>query len=156
MAIPGILEDLLKENNVSYKVVTHAETYTAQETAAALHVSGNELAKSVMIKSRDGYVMLVLPASWRVDLAKLKDILKDKNLRLANEDEFKQIFPECEPGAEPPFGNLYGLETFIDKSFTGNKQIVFNAGNHHEAVKMDYSDYANLVKPKVAEFAVHN
>jgi Ala-tRNA(Pro) deacylase len=99
--------------------------------------------------------MAVLPASWMVDFKKLKDILEEKDLRLATEDEFKSLFPDCEPGAEPPFGNLYNIDTFVDRSLAEDEQIVFNGGNHQEAVQMDYKEFAGLVKPKVAEFGSH-
>lgn len=155
MPILERLDEYLKKNNVSYKVVAHPEVYTAQEIAATMHVPGKELAKVVMIKVKDRFIMTVIPASWRVDFSKLKDVLKEKDLRLATEEEFKVLFHDCEPGAEPPFGNLYNMDTFVDKSLSEDEHIFFNAGNHYEAVEMTYRDYANLVKPRVAEFAVH-
>src|SRR3990170_328866 len=107
MAVVERLEDVLKKNNIQYKTVAHQEAYTAQEIAAAIHVPGKELAKVVMVKAKDRFVMTVMPASWRVDFKKLKEALNEKDLRLATEEEFKAMFPDCEPGAEPPFGNLY-------------------------------------------------
>lgn len=151
----GRLEEYLKGNKINYKVVAHPEAYTAQEIAAMMHVPGKELAKVVMMKAGERFIMTVLPASWRVDFSKVKEVLHEKDLRLATEDEFKTLFPDCEAGAEPPFGNLYNIDTLVDKSLTEDKHIFFNAGNHCEAVDMSYSDYANLVKPKVAEFAMH-
>jgi Ala-tRNA(Pro) deacylase len=151
----GRLEEYLKRNSIKYKVVTHPEAYTAQEIAAMIHVPGKELAKVVMMKAGERLVMAVLPASWRVDFSKLREVLHEKDLRLATEDEFKTIFPDCEAGAEPPFGNLYNIDTLVDKSLSEDEHIFFNAGNHYEAVDMSYSDYANLVKPNVAEFAEH-
>ncbi len=147
------LEEFLKKNGINYKSVTHSEAFTAQEIAAAMHVHGREVLKSVMIKADGRFVMAVLPASSRVDFKKLKDVLKDKDLRLASETEFKSLFPDCEPGAEPPFGNLYNVETVVDRSVTDDERIFFNAGNHYEAVEMDYRDFENLVKPKIADFA---
>lgn len=155
MAILERLEDYLKKNHVTYKTIPHPEVYTAQEIAAAMHVPGKELAKVVMIKAKDRFVMTVVPASWRIDFNKLKNILNEKDLRLANEEEFKVLFPDCEAGAEPPFGNLYNVDTYVDKSLTEDEEIFFNAGNHYESVGMAYRDYANLVKPRVAEFAAH-
>lgn len=155
MAILERLEDYLKKNHITYKTVPHPEFYTAQEIAAAMHVPGKELAKVVMIKAKERFIMTVVPASWRIDFSKLKNVLNEKDLRLANEEEFKVLFPDCEAGAEPPFGNLYNVDTYVDKSLTEDEEIFFNAGNHYESVGMAYRDYANLVKPKVAEFAVH-
>ncbi len=151
----GRLEEYLKRNSINYKVVAHPEAFTALEIAAMMHVPGKELAKVVMMKAGGRFIMTVLPASWRVDFIKLKEVLHEKDLRLATEDEFKTLFPDCEAGAEPPFGNLYNIDTLVDKSLIEDEHIFFNAGNHHEAVDMSYSDYANLVKPKVAEFAMH-
>lgn len=154
MAILERLEDYLKKNQVTYKTIPHPEVYTAQEIAAAMHVPGQELAKVVMIKAKDRFIMTVMPANWRVEFSKLKSVLNEKDIRLATEEEFKVLFPDCEAGAEPPFGNLYNLETYVDKSVTRDEHIFFNAGNHYEAVEMTYRDFSNLVKPRVAEFAV--
>ncbi|MEK6690175.1 MAG: YbaK/EbsC family protein [Nitrospirota bacterium] len=162
MAICKKLKEFLDQNNVKYQVAGHPEVYTAQEIAAALHVPGKELAKVVMIRSvedpthREGrFVMTVLPASWRIDMAKLKDILKAKDMKLATEEEFKDLFPDCEVGAMPPFGNLYGFDVYVDKALSEDDEIFFQAGNHIESIKMTYEDYSKLVKPKVAEFGVH-
>ncbi|MBI5588179.1 MAG: YbaK/EbsC family protein [Deltaproteobacteria bacterium] len=155
MPILKRLEDYLKKNNAKYKEVVHPEAYTAQEVAAAMHVHGKDLAKPVMIKADGSFVMAVVPASRKVDFEKLKDILMKKEVRLATEDEFKSLFPDCEPGAEPPFGNLYALDTLVDKKLTNEGHIFFNAGTHYEAVEMDYKDYARLVKPRVEDFAAH-
>src|SRR3990170_351239 len=103
MAISMKLKKFLDENKVNYTVAAHSEVYTAQEIAAALHVRGKDLAKVVMVKAGDRFVMAVLPASWRIDMVKLKDALGKKDVRLATEEEFKKLFPECEPGAMPPF-----------------------------------------------------
>ena len=155
MAICEKLENFLKDNRVEYKVVKHPEAYTAQEIAASMHVPGKELAKVVIVKVKDKYIMTVMPASWRIDFNKLKEILGEEDVRLATEEEFRGFFPDCEPGAEPPFGNLYNLETYVDKSLTEDEHIFFNSGNHYEAVEMTYRDYERLVHPRVADFAVH-
>ncbi len=155
MAILKRLEEFLDRNHVTYKAVIHPEAYTAQEIAASMHVKGRELVKSVMVKADGKIVMAVLPASHRVDFERLKKALGEKDIRLATEGEFARLFPDCEPGAEPPFGNLYNVETIVDKSLAGEKDIYFNAGTHYEAVEMEYSKYEELVRPKVAEFAVH-
>lgn len=155
MAMLGRLKDFLDNQHVSYEVLTHPEMFTAQEIAAACHIPGKEMAKVVIVKDRNRYVMAVLPASWRLDLRKLKEVLASPDLRLAAENEFKTLFPDCSPGAEPPFGNLYKMEVFVERALTEDEKIYFNAGNHFETVGMPYQEYNRLVNPKVAEFAVH-
>lgn len=155
MAMCKKLKEFLDQNNVKYQVAGHPEVYTAQEIAAALHVPGKELAKVVMIRAGDRFVMTVLPASWRIEMAKLKETLKTKEVRLATEEEFKDLFPDCELGAMPPFGNLYNLDVYVDKALTEDEEIFFQAGNHIESIKMKYKDYSSMVNPNVAEFGVH-
>lgn len=155
MAVLGRLEDFLKKNEIDYETITHPEAYTAQEVAAALHVSGHDIAKVVIVKAGERFVMVVVPASGQVDLDRLARELGEKKVRLATEEEFKGMFPDCEPGGEPPFGNLYNIETYVDRSLAEDEHIFFNAGNHTDAVGMDYTDYARVVKPRVAEFTVH-
>ncbi len=150
--IPKRLENLLQERRVWYKSLVHTEAYTAQEVAASMHVKGRELAKSVMVKADGEIIMTVLPASSKVDFGRLRDVLHKKDLRLAKEEEFSDLFPDCETGAEPPFGNLYQVDTLVDSSLTGDEYIYFNAGTHYEAVEMKYRDFEELVRPKVAEF----
>ncbi len=147
------LEAFLRDNHILYETVIHPEAYTAQETAASMHVSGKELAKTVMVKAGGGFVMAVLPASRRLDIEKLKEVLAEKDVRIAEESEFKGLFPDCEPGAEPPFGNLYGVRTLVDRALAGDAHIFFNAGNHYEAAGIDYKDYEAAVKPRVADFS---
>ncbi|MBI1912276.1 MAG: YbaK/EbsC family protein [Deltaproteobacteria bacterium] len=155
MAVLKRLEDYLRENHADYKEIIHPEAYTAQEVAAAMHVHGKELAKSVMVKADGKYVMTVLPANWQVDFRKLREVLHQERIELAKEDEFRMLFPDCETGAEPPFGNLYNVETLVDKSLAEDENIFFNAGTHYEAVEMKYKDYEKLAKPRVAEFSKH-
>ena len=155
MAIVERVEGVLKKNSIIYNIIKHQEAYTAQEIAEAMHVPGQDLAKVVMVKAKERYIMTVMPASRRIDFSKLKDVLHETELRLATEEEFKTVFPDCEAGAEPPFGNLYNIETYVDKSLSEDEQIFFNAGNHYETVVMDYADYDKIVRPRVAEFAEH-
>ena len=114
----------------------HARVYTAQEIAATQHVPGKEMAKVVMVKADGKMVMLVLPASYRFELKKLKDVLKFKKVGMAREAEFQELFPDCEVGAMPPFGNLYNLEVWVDQVLTEDKFIVFQAGSHVETLKI--------------------
>lgn len=155
MSIPRRLEVLLKERHVDFKSLIHPEAYTAQEVAASMHVKGRELAKSVIVKTDGRFVMTVLPAHNLVDFQKLKEFLGERDVRLASEDEFRALFPDCETGAEPPFGNLYNVDTVVDESLTHDEEIYFNAGTHYEAVEMRFRDYKELVKPKVADIVRH-
>ena len=155
MTVLRRLKEYLEKNQVSFEVGYHQRVYTAQEIAAAEHVRGRELAKVVMVKADGKMVMLVLPASFRVDMEKLKGILKSKKVEKAKEEEFQDLFADCEVGAMPPFGNLYNLDVWVDQVLTEDKDIVFNAGSHVETLKIKYSDYARLVNPKVGQFSVH-
>jgi Ala-tRNA(Pro) deacylase len=149
------LKDYLEKNQVRCEVGFHERVYTSQEIAAAMHVPGKELAKVVMVKADGKMVMLVLPASYRVNTKKLKGVLQCKRLGIAKEKIFEELFPDCEVGAMPPFGNLYNLEVWVDQVLAENEFIVFQAGSHVETLKIKYSDYARLVNPKVGDFSAH-
>jgi Ala-tRNA(Pro) deacylase len=153
MTIPLRLKSYLEENGVDYQVLYHPRVYTAQEVAAAQHVSGKELAKVVMVKVDNELAMMVLPATCMLDMDKLKRIFQGRRVKLAIEEEFQGLFPDCEIGAMPPFGNLYDLQVYVDTALAEHPHIVFQAGSHVETIKMLYSDFANLVQPKVADFA---
>jgi len=149
------LRDYLEQNQVSYELGYHVRVYTAQEIAAAQHVPGKEMAKVVMVKVNGKNVMLVLPASYRVEMKKLKGVLNSRKVAMVKEEEFQELFPDCEIGAMPPFGNLYNLEVWVDQVLTEDEFIVFQAGNHVETLRIKYSNYARLVNPKVGDFSVH-
>ena len=155
MTILKKLKDYLEKNQVRYEVGVHERLYTSQEIAAAMHVPGKELAKVVIVKGDGKMIMLVLPASYRVDTKKLKKVLECKKLGISKEKDFEELFPDCEIGAMPPFGNLYRLEVWVDQVLTEDEFIVFRAGSHVETLKIKYSDYAQLVNPKVGDFSVH-
>jgi Ala-tRNA(Pro) deacylase len=148
------LRAYLHEKKVKYKVVTHSPAYTSQELAERQHVPGKQLAKVVMVKADGESIMAVLPASHRIDLARLQAVI-EKPVELEKVDEFVPLFPGCDTGAEPPFGNLFGIEVWVDSSLAENQEIVFNAGSFREAVHMRYDDYIRLVQPRVATFARH-
>jgi Ala-tRNA(Pro) deacylase len=155
MPIFAKLQQYLDEHHVRYQVATHAEAYTAQEVAHAQHVPGKQMAKVVMVKQEDGApMMVVLPASHTIDFDRLSQVLGAR-AELAQEREFRDLFPGCETGAEPPFGNLFGLETFVDTALTKDDEIVFNAGSHWQTVRMRYEDFARLAQPRIASFAQH-
>ena len=148
------LKELLKKKNINYKTIKHTEAFTAQEIAATTHTPGKEMAKVVIINGDDKYFMAVLPASYRIDTEKLKNVLKVKKLRLSTEEEFEKLFPDCEIGATPPFGNLYDIPVYVDKTLSEDENIVFLAGNHKVSMRMAYKDFAEIVKPNTEEFAV--
>ncbi|GAB4288988.1 MAG: YbaK/EbsC family protein [Ignavibacteriaceae bacterium] len=147
------LKKFLDENNVKYILMSHSPAYTAQEIAASAHIPGNELAKTVMIKINGKLAMAVLPASFKISFEQLKNSLGAENVRLAYENEFMDKFPDCEVGAMPPFGNLYGLDVYVSQSLTKDEDIAFNACSHTELIKMKYEDFERLVKPKVLKFS---
>jgi Ala-tRNA(Pro) deacylase len=147
------LVDFLDSHNVKYVNSTHSTAFTAQDVADSAHISGNEMAKTVIVWMDGAMAMVVLPAFSMVDFNKLKGATGSKSLELASESEFKNRFPSCEVGAMPPFGNLYDMKVFIDAMLAEDTEFAFNAGSHHELIRMYYGDYARLVKPTVASFA---
>jgi Ala-tRNA(Pro) deacylase len=149
------VQDYLKKNKVNFEVHEHPPAYTAQEVAAEEHVSGNMLAKSVLVRGGDGYAVCALPASYKLDLKKVAKALGAKSAKLADEKAMAKVFPDVEVGAEPPFGNLYDLPTLVDEHLAEDDEIVFQAGTHRHAIRMKYADYARLVEPTVADLAVH-
>ena len=153
LKIPKQLIDCLKENKVDYEVLHHPEAVTAQRIAQAEHVKGRRHAKIVMVKSGEQHLMTVLPADHQIDLKKLKKAV-GKAVSLDTEQEFKPLFPDCAVGAMPPFGNLYGVPTFVDKSLSEEEYIVFEAGTHTDAIKLSYRDYEKIAKPRVEDFAI--
>jgi Ala-tRNA(Pro) deacylase len=152
MPILAKLKEFLKAERVSYRVRSHPARFTAQEVAAAEHVPGAEMAKVVIVSDAEGSLMAVLPAPHHVDLKRLRDAAGRPGLRLAREGEFAGLFPGCDPGAMPPFGNLYGLPVWVDESLTRDREIAFNAGTHEQTVHLAYDDFVRLVQPKVACF----
>lgn len=151
----GKLKSFLDENNIHYITITHSRAFTAQEVAATAHISGNEMAKTVIVKIEGSMAMAVLPANYHVDFALLKDVTGHDKVILAVEEEFRAKFPDCELGAMPPFGNLYDMEVFVAQKLVENDQIAFNAGSHTELIKMSYADFVKLVKPIVVKFSVY-
>lgn len=147
------LKEYLDENGVKYVTVSHSPAYTAQEVAAKAHVPGKTIAKTVLVKVDGKLVMAVLPGSFKVNFESLKKVLGSDNVRLADEHEFVDKFPDCEVGAMPPFGNLYGVDVFVANSLAEDEEIVFNACSHSQLIKMSYSDYEKLVKPVRLDFA---
>ena len=149
MSIMKKLKEMLDEGKVSYEVYNHPLAYTAQEIAAGQHFSGDEMAKVVILKVDGALVMAVLMGSQKVSLATVKDSLNAKEVQLATEDEFVSRFPDCEIGAMPPFGNLFGLPVYVDPALEKDEFIYFNAGNHVQTVRLKYRDFERLTHPRV-------
>ena len=145
------LAKFLDEKGVRYVRISHSPAYTAQEIAASAHVPGRELAKTVIVKADGRMHMVVLPASCQIDLEQLKRAVGVHELEIAAEDEFRGLFPECELGAMPPFGNLFGMGVIVAEELTEDDEISFNAGSHTELVRMAYNDFARLVEPRVVD-----
>ena len=155
MAMVKRLQEFLDSRGVKYEISPHREAFTSQEIAAASHVSGKAMAKVVIVKRGTGMVMAVLPAACRVGVDRLEKVFGMPGITIAREQEFAGLFPDCDTGAMPAFGNLYGLEVYVDEELANVPRIVFQAGNHQELVTMDYADFVRLVQPKVAEFCSH-
>ncbi len=147
------LKRFLDENQVRYVSIRHSPAFTAQETAASAHIPGRELAKTVMVKIDGTMAMAVLAAPNRLDLELLRRAAGARSVALADEKEFSSEFPDCEPGAMPPFGNLYGLRVYIDQTLAEDRQIAFNAGSHAELIQMDYQQFEQLAEPVVANLS---
>jgi Ala-tRNA(Pro) deacylase len=143
------LKEFLDRAKISYEVYNHPLAYTAQEVAEAQHIPGKDVAKVVMLKADGSLVMAVVPASRMVSFDKVRAALGALDISLAKEDEFISVFPECEIGGMPPFGNLFGLPVYVDPALEKDETIVFNAGDHQQSVRLRYSDFRDLVKPRV-------
>lgn len=141
------LKEFLDHEGVAYTSIAHMPTYTAQETAQAAHVPGKDFAKTVMVYMDGRLAMVVLPASEKLDLARLKTAAAAKHVRLAHEHDFEREFPGCEAGAMPPFGNLYGMPVYVAETLAADESIAFNAGTHAELISMRYRDFERLVRP---------
>lgn len=150
------LTEFLEQNEVAFDTIPHAQAFTAQEIASAAHIPGKEMAKTVVVKIDGDFALVVLPASDWVSLERLKAVTGAKSVEIASEDEFREVFPECEVGAMPPFGNLWGLNVFVEERLREDEQIAFNAGDHKELVKLAYGDYERLVEPVVAKLSTRH
>ena len=148
------LREFLDSHGVRYFVVSHSAAYTAQEIAAAAHVPGKELAKTVMVYIAGKMAMVILPASRQLDFECLREITDTRDVELAGEKEFAGLFPECEIGAMPPFGNLYGMDVYVSEELESDDEIAFNAGAHNELLRLSYEDYKKLVHPKIARLSL--
>ena len=146
------LKGFLDQERIKYVSIVHSTAYTAQEVAASAHITGKELAKTVIVELDGKMAMAVLPANRKIVLQDLREVTGSQEVKFASEEQFEQRFPDCETGAMPPFGNLYGMDVYLAESLTDNDQIAFNAGSHTEVIKLSYKDFERLVQPKVVSF----
>jgi len=148
------LRDFLDQQKVKYVTISHSPAFTAREVAEVAHIPGREMAKTVMVRIDGEMAMVVLPASMKVDFARLLDAMGAQEVELAREREFKDLFPGCDLGAMPPFGNLFGIPTLVAEELTEDEEIAFNAGSLTEVIKLAYGDFERLVKPRVLPFRI--
>ena len=148
---PSKLREFLDSQQIKYLVISHSLGYTAQGIAAAAHVSGKKLAKTVIVKLDGILAMAVVPASEHVDMDRLKHLTGCNCVEIACEKEFQNAFPDCELGAMPPFGNLYDMPVYADASLADHEEITFSAGTHRELVRMHWEDMLRIVNPTIAE-----
>ena len=147
------LKAYLDSHHIQYETISHSMAFNAQRVAATTHIPGKEMAKTVVVKMDGEMAMAVLPASYKVDLNQLRIAAGSNLIEIASEMEFKSRFPDCEPGAMPPFGNLYNMRVYVAHSLTEDKMIAFNAGTHIELIRMTYHDFDRLVHPTVLKFS---
>ena len=150
-----VLKKFLDDNNIQYVTITHSQAFTAQKIAASAHIPGKDLAKTVIVKIDGRMAMAVLPGSYRIDMKTLQAVTGSNDVELATEEEFKEMFPDCETGAMPPFGNLFDMEVFVASSLSEDEEIAFNAGTHTELIKLSFEDYKRLVNPHILTFSYH-
>ena len=148
------LKEFLDAHGVKYVTIRHSMAYTAQEVAASAHIRGKEMAKTVIVKIDGKLAMPVLPAADKVDVNRLREAAGAKTARIAAEEDFQDAFPECELGAMPPFGNLYGMDVYVEQRLANDEEIVFNAGSHMELIRLSYGDFERLVQPKMVRLSL--
>src|SRR5213595_594298 len=146
------LKEFLDREKIKYVSIVHSTAYTAQEVAASAHITGRELAKTIIVELDGKMAMAVLPANRKIVLQNLREVTGSEEAKFASEEKFKEAFPDCETGAMPPFGNLYGMDVYVAEGLTNNEEIAFNAGSHTEVIRLAYKDFERLVKPKVLSF----
>ncbi len=149
------LQSYLDEMGIHYRVTKHPDAFTAQDLAAAEHIPGRKVIKPVVVRADGEFVMCALPASYKIDLSELRHQLQCEEVQLADERSLQEIFRDCELGAEPPIGRLYGLPTLMDESLFADDRVTFQAGTHSDAVTMTLADYRRVAQPEVAYFGRH-
>jgi Ala-tRNA(Pro) deacylase len=151
--IPAAISNFLERNHAKYSLLTHPTAVTAQEEAAAAHIPGNKWAKTIVCYADGQPILAVVPAPYAVDLPRLREAVHARDVRLGKENEFGPLFEDCELGAMPPLGPLFGQRVFIDKRLAAGSEVAFAGGSHHDAIRMSYSEFDRIVHPTVAEFA---
>lgn len=154
MMVAKKLKQLLDTNKIKYVSLTHSPAFTAEDISKSIHVSSDKVAKSVIVKLGDQLVFAIIPGNNKINLEKLKILTKSSDAQLASENDFKHHFSDCEVGAMPPFGHLYGMKVYVDNSLAKDKEIAFNAGTHSEVIKMSYKDYVSLFDPVFGDFVL--
>jgi len=153
MPVPSRIRDFLDSENVSYEELRHPPAFTGQEVAHELHLSGKQCAKTVVLEGDGRLAMAVLPASNRLNLQDLKAVMEVEHLEMLAESALNKLFPDCQAGAIPPLGRLYGMEVWVDRAVCDSEHIVFCAGTHEDCIRMKYSDFAKLAKPRLSRFS---
>ncbi|MGD1155516.1 MAG: YbaK/EbsC family protein [Terriglobia bacterium] len=153
MAIPQRIRDYLDSHNVSYETLHHSQAFTGQEVAHSLHVSGKKCVKAVAVRGDSKPVLAVIPASHRLDFQELRVSLEVSRLEMLPESELVGLFPDCDLGAVPPFGNLYGIDVWVDRGVADAEEMLFCAGTHEDCIRMRYSDFAKLTLPRLGRFS---
>lgn len=148
-----VLNRFLDDHGIRYVTIRHSPAFTAQQIAASAHIPGKEIAKTVMVRIDGKLAMAVLPGSLKIDLDRLREVAGAEVVEIATEKEFADLFPECETGAMPPFGNLYSMDVYVAESLSEDEEIAFNAGTHTELLKLAYRDFESLVTPTLGRFA---
>lgn len=148
------IKEFLDQQNARYSILEHSPAYTAQESSQSAHISGKTFAKTVIVEIDGRHAMAVLPADRRVDVDDLREITGSSNVRIASESELRDLFPDCEVGAMPPFGHLYGMDLYVAPSLAEDGEIAFNAGTHTELIKMSFADYERLAQPTILSFTM--
>jgi Ala-tRNA(Pro) deacylase len=149
------VQEYLKQQNVWFEPILHRRTFTAQYTAQAVHARGDEVAKTVVLRANGKCVLAVLQATHKIDMMRAREALATQALTLAEEQDFRKLFPDCEVGALPPFGSQYGLKTLVDESLTHDAEIIIEGNTHEESIRMKYADFERLERPQVAAFSYH-
>lgn len=147
------LRRMLEQTRARYEVLGHRRVYTAQERAATTHIPGRQVAKVVMVRDGDWFAMAVLPAPAHLDLAAMGRLAGRRRLHLSAEKEFGHLFPDCEPGAMPPFGQLYGIDVFLDRNLADADEIVFPSGTHGEEIRMAAGEYMRVARPAIGSLS---
>jgi Ala-tRNA(Pro) deacylase len=147
------LLNYLQESKVQYELIEHDPAFTAHDVARTSRVPENEMAKTIIVRTDSGFWMAVLRADQNIDMSALRKMLHVKELHLANEEDLNYLFPSCQVGAMPPFGNLYNVPVILDALLATDEHIAFNACTHSKVIRMSYGDFERLVRPRVDVFA---